>query len=165
MDRFRQMAIAGVFLAAAGAAWAQDKAVPAPGFDADACAKHCQGMAADHEKMRDSHRAMEAKTASAWKEIRAAVDEAKKTRGEKKVAYLESALDRLVSFHETMMAGMPGGGMHPGMGMACCGEMSREGKMRHGAADCCADMQAMADCCAHPGSEKPGDCPMMKKGI
>ena len=91
MDRFRQMAIAGVFLAAAGAAWAQDKAVSAPGFDADACAKHCQGMAASHQKIRESHRAMEAKTASAWKEIRAAVDEAKKARGEKKIARIRTA--------------------------------------------------------------------------
>jgi len=162
VDRLRQMAIASVFLAAAGAAWAQDKTVAAPAFDADACAKHCQGMAADHQKMRDSRRAMEEKTASAWKEIRAAVDEAKKSRGEKKVAALESALDRLVSFHETMMAGTGIGGMHAGMGMAGCGEMTGEGRMRHGSADCCADMRARADCCAHPGSEKPGDCPMIK---
>ena len=166
MTRMRLFSIAAALLVAAGAS-AQDKPAPPRGFDADACAKHCQEMAAQRQKMMDTRKAMADKTAAAWKEIRASVDEAKKARGEKKVAALETALDRLVAFHEQMMGGKPG---MPGMGgmpgMACCGGgMGAGHRMMHGGpggmAGCCGgDMHAMGDCC----SGMPDDCPMMKKG-
>lgn len=154
MIRMRLVSIAAALLVAA-AATAQEKAAPAPGFDADACAKHCKEMAAQRQKMMDTHKAMADKTAAAWKEIRASVDEAKKARGEKKVAALEKALDRLVAFHEQMMGpGMPGMGMmrddHPMMH-----------EMHGGMSGCCGDMHSMAGCCGGDHG-MPDDCPMKK---
>jgi hypothetical protein len=116
------------------------------------------------------------KNAAAWKEIRAAVDDAKKAKGDQKIADLETALDRLVSFHESMMAGMGGpmpgmkgmdcgsamGGDHPmAHGADCCGNMNA---MKHKSPDCCGGKSAMADCCAHEAHGMPDDCPMTKKG-
>jgi hypothetical protein len=139
----------------------------APPMD-DACAKHCQKGMGDHKAMME-------KNAAAWKEIRAAVDDAKQAKGDRKIADLEKALDRLVSFHESMMAGMgPMAGM-PGMdcggpmegdhrmahGAECCGGMQA---MKHASPDCCGGKPAMADCCAHEAHGMPDDCPMMKKG-
>jgi len=169
MIRIKMTILASLILGAA-AAWAQEKR-PAPAPMDDACAKHCQKGAADHKAMME-------KNAAAWKEIRAAVDDAKKAKGDKKIADLETALDRLVSFHESMMAGM--GGPMPGMkGMDCGGAMGADHPMAHGA-DCCGDMHAakpagmdccarggksaMADCCAHGAKGMPDDCPMMKQG-
>lgn len=157
MLRMRLVSAAAALLVAA-AALAQEKAAPPPAFDADACAKHCKEMAERRQKMMDDRKAMSDKTADAWKEIRAAVDQAKKARGEKKVAALETALDRLVAFHEQMMAGKPGmpgmAGMH---GMSCCGGGSADHPMMHGGpggmAGCCGDMH---------GHDMPDDCPMMK---
>lgn len=163
MFRFKTMILASLLLGAA-TAWAQDKTPgPAPMGDADACMKHCREMAAHHQKAASDRKATMEKNAAAWKEIRAAVDTAKKSRGDKKVAALETALDRLVSFHESMMAGMSSGPM-PGMGgMACCGEMGGGRAMAHGM-DCCGGEKAMADCCAHESHGMSDDCPMMKKG-
>ena len=144
----RMTTILAAVLMAAAAARGQDKTGPA-GPDADACMKHCREMAAAHQKMTEERRAMSEKSAAAWKEIRAAVEEAKKARGEKKIAALETALDRLVAFHETMTATMDG---MPGTG--CGGAMGHEHAMHemHG---------AMADCCAHGSGSMP-DCPMHK---
>jgi len=153
MIRMRLVSIAAALLLAATAT-AQEKAAPAPGFDADACAKHCKEMAAERQKMMDTHKAMADKTAAAWKEIRASVDEAKKARGEKKVAALENALDRLVAFHEQMMAG-PG---MPGMGMLRGGHPMMHGGM----SGCCGDMHAMPGCGGGGPHGMPDDCPMKK---
>lgn len=159
MIRLKTTILASLLLGAA-AAWAEDKALaPAP-MSSDACAKHCAEMAARHSKGMADHKAMMEKNAAAWKEIRAAVDDAKKARGDRKIADLETALDRLVSFHESMMAGGP----MPGMGgMDCCGDMHAA---KHGAMDCCggAEKTAMADCCTHDPKRMPADCPMPKKG-
>lgn len=137
-------------LMAAVAAWGQDKGAPAAP-ESDACMKHCREMAAAHRKMADERRAMSEKTTAAWKEIRASVEEAKKARGEKKVAALEMALDRLVAFHETMM-----GSMHGMPGMGCGGAMGDDQAMHgmHGA--------MTADCCAHASGSMSDDCPMHK---
>jgi hypothetical protein len=171
MIRLKTMILASMLLGAA-AAWGQEKS-PAPAPMDDACAKHCQKGMGDHKAMME-------KNAAAWKEIRAAVDDAKKAKGDRKIADLETALDRLVSFHESMMAetgSMPG---MPGMkGMDYCGAMGADHPMAHHA-DCCGDTRAsksagmdccarggksaMADCCAHEAHGMPDDCPMMKKG-
>jgi hypothetical protein len=166
----------GVAILLAGALSAQEKATP--GFNADACAKHCQEMAAQRQKMMDAGKAAAETSAAAWKEIRASVDAAKTARGEKKVAALESALDRLVEFHERMMGGMPGmkGMREAGRpGMACCGaetagqhSLAQDGPGMAGccggAAECCNARLAMADCCAGAREGMPHDCPMMKAG-
>ncbi len=157
MTRMRLFSVTAALLLA-GAVFAQEKAAPPAGFDPDACAKHCREMAAEHQKGMDAHKAMAEKNAAAWKQIRASVEEAKKARGEKKVAALETALDRLVSFHEQMMSGMAEGKM-PGMGGMAGGH-----PMHHGGAGCCGDMHAMADCCMHSAHGMQDDCPMMKKG-
>jgi len=175
MVRLKAMILASLLLGAA-AAWAQDKTPPAAPTAMDACAKHCAEMAGRHSKGMADHKAMMEKNAAAWKEIRAAVDDAKKARGDRKIADLETALDRLVSFHESMMAGGP----MPGMGgMDCCGAPGDDHPMAHGA-DCCGDMRgakhggmaccksgdktAMADCCGPDPKGMPADCPAMKKG-
>ena len=64
--------------------------------------KHCQEMAAAHQKMMDSQKAMKEKHDAAWKEIEADLDTAKKANGEKKVAALESVVEKLVAFHGEM---------------------------------------------------------------
>ena len=114
--------IAFVVAAALGA---DEKAPPAQGFDAPACAKHCQEMAAARQKMMDAHKSMMEKQEAAWKDIQAQLDTAKKARGDKKVSALESVIEKLVAFHESMektMAESPmthAGMMHGGM-MGCC---------------------------------------------
>lgn len=165
MTRFRIFAAFLVLSAAAAAAFAQQgKPAPAPGFDSDACAKHCKEMGAAKQKMMDEHKAMIEKHDAAWKEIHAKLDDAKKARGEKKVAALEAVIEQLVSFHESMMSKMHGG-------MACCEGMDHP--MGHGAMPCCGEMGhpmggmhgqmgGMMDCCA--GQKPMGtDCPMMSK--
>ena len=57
--------------------------------------KHCKEMAAAHQKMMDSQKAMKEKHDAAWKEIEAELDTAKKATGEKKVAALESVVEKL----------------------------------------------------------------------
>lgn len=149
MNRFRMILGILMLLGAVAAIAQNESSAPPPPFDAEACAKHCREMAASRQKMMDEHKAMMDKTAAAWKEIRASVDAAKKARGEKKVAALETALDRLVAFHEERMSQMAGGPMGHGMMMPGCEMMGRG--MGHG-----------MDCCAgHPGM--PADCPMKTK--
>jgi Skp family chaperone for outer membrane proteins len=138
MTRTRVFTLCFVLLAAAAAFAQPEKGAPGPGFDADACAKHCKEMAAAKQKMMDEHKAMMEKHAAAWKEIHAKLDEAKKSRGEKKVAALQSAIEQLLDLHESMMSKMG------------------DGRMGHGM------MGEMMDCCA--GHMPMGmDCPMMKK--
>jgi hypothetical protein len=117
-----------------------------PAFDSDACMKHCKEMAEAHQKMMDSQKAMKEKHEAAWKEIEAQLETAKKARGEKKVAALESAVEKLVAFHSEMQRSMgermPGmmGGMtgHPMGGPGMGHEMG--GMMGHG-------MMGMCPCC------------------
>ena len=117
-----------------------------PAFDSDACLKHCKEMAQAHQKMMDSQKAMKEKRDAAWKEIETQLESAKKARGEKKVAALESAVEKLVAFHGEMQRSMgerkPGmmGGMagHPMGGPGMGHEMG--GMMGHG-------MMGMCPCC------------------
>lgn len=140
MNRFRMILGTLMLLGAVAAIAQNESSAPPPPFDAEACAKHCREMATSRQKMMDEHKAMMDKRTAAWKEIRASVDAARRARGEKKVAALETALDRLVAFHEEMMAQMPASGMM-GMGMG---------------------MSAGMECCAgHHGM--PPDCPMKPK--
>ena len=118
-----------------------------PASESDACMKHCREMAETHQKMMDSQKAMKEKRDAAWKEIEAQLESAKKARGEKKVAALESAVEKLVAFHGEMQRSMgermPGmmGGMadhHPMGGPGMGHEMG--GMMEHG-------MMGMCPCC------------------
>ena len=106
-----------------------------PGFDSDACMKHCREMAEAHQKMMDSQKAMKEKRDEAWKEIEAQLDTAKKARGEKKVAALESAVEKLVAFHgemqRSMGGGMPGMMGGPGMGHEMGGMADHHPGMDH----------------------------------
>jgi Skp family chaperone for outer membrane proteins len=123
---------------------AQQPPAPAPvaaGFDSEACMKHCREMAEAHQKMMDAQKAMKEKRDAAWKEIESELASAKKARGEKKVAALEAAIEKLVAFHAEMqrsmeerpgMMGHPMGG--PGMGHGMGGMMG-QGMM--GMCPCC----------------------------
>jgi hypothetical protein len=132
-----------LLVAGAVAAQAPGPAPAKPGFDSDACMKHCKEMADAHQKMMDSQKAMKEKHDAAWKEIQADLESAKKARGEKKVAALESVVEKLVAFHGEMQRSMgermPGmmGGMagHPMGGPGMGHEMG--GMMGHGMMEGC----------------------------
>jgi Skp family chaperone for outer membrane proteins len=117
-----RISISVLVLTVAAMLGAQEKTPAAAGFDAQACAKHCQEMAAAHQKMMDAQKAMMEKHQAAWKDIQAQLDIAKKARGDKKVAALEAAIEKLVAFHESMQKAMAESPMmmHGGM-MGCCG--------------------------------------------
>jgi len=121
-----RVSISLMALAIATSLGAQEKTPAAPGFDAQTCAKHCQEMAAAHQKMMDDHKAMMEKHEAAWKDIQAQLDVAKKARGDKKVAALETVIEKLLAFHQSMQMAMadspmPRGGMAHGGMMGCCG--------------------------------------------
>jgi len=125
----------------------QDKTPPAGHAEMSDCMKHCQQMASARQKAEETRIAARQKMEATFQEVRAELDTARSARGEKKVAALESALEKLVSFHESMhaemesaMAGGPGrmGHMGMGMGMTCCGAMA-----------------AMEDCPMMKGGSKP----------
>ncbi len=140
-SRFSLVSLA--LLAAAVMAAQTPGSAPKPAMDSDACMKHCQEMAAAHQKMMDSQKAMKAKHDAAWKEIEADLATAKKATGEKKVAALESVVEKLVAFHgemsqagtaHAMMASMDGHGMDCCAGKGGAAMASMSGK----AMDCCA---------------------------
>ena len=119
-------------------AFAQDKS---PSAMADECMKHCRQMAEMRQKAMDEHKAHMEKMDAVFKEVHADLDAARVAKGDKKTAALQAAIEKMVSFHESMrseMAKMPGMGM--GMGHP----------MMMGMGSCCAGMAAM------------NDCPMMK---
>jgi Flp pilus assembly protein TadD len=131
-----------LFVSSAGA---QEKAAPpSPGSMAEECMKHCRQMSDARQKAAEAHKARMEKMDATFKEVRAQLETAKSARGEKKVAALEAALEKLVSFHESMrdqMDAMPQ--MGPGMMMG--GHPM---------------MMGMGSCC--PGMAMMSDCPMMK---
>jgi hypothetical protein len=142
-------------LLVAGAVAAQQP--PAPAFDSEACMKHCKEMAESHQKMVDSQKAAKEKRDAAWKEIETQLDVAKKARGDRKVAALESAIEKLVAFHGEMQRsmgerapGMMGGMMGHPMGSPGMGhEMG--GMMGHGMG------MGMCPCCqSGPPAPAPG---------
>jgi hypothetical protein len=155
MLKFR-FAVSVAALLVAGAALAQDT----PAFDPEACAKNCREMAAAHQKAMDARKAQMEKRQAAWKDIEAQLDAAKKARGDKKVAALEAAIEKLVAFHASAPGPM---GDHPMMGGAMRGP--GQGRMAGGGMGmgCCG--AGMMGCCGGGGmgpGPGPHDCPMMK---
>jgi hypothetical protein len=131
------IAAALVVAAAVAAAADQPAAAPAaPKMDPEACMKHCKEMGEARAKMAAKHDA-------AWKQIEADLATAKKATGEKKVAALESVVEKLVAFHAEMsqagtahaaMASMDGHDMDGCAGKGGAAMASMSGK----AMDCCA---------------------------
>jgi hypothetical protein len=119
-----------------------------PAMDPEACAKHCKEMAAAQQKVAEQRQA-------AWEEIEAQLEVAKNARGDKKVAALESVVERLVAYHASLQAGAAGctemaghgHGAMTGHAAGCCG-----GEVK----SCCGSAGAMG----HAGHE--AHCPMMK---
>ena len=120
-----------------------------PAMDPEACAKHCREMAAAHQKVAAERQA-------AWKEIESQLQAAKSAQGEKKVAALESVVEKLVAYHASMQSG-PGGGPMAGHPMACCaGDANsggRAGMMGHHSDHC----PMMKGASAPPETAKPSN--------
>ena len=102
MSKFRLGVTASLFLFAASAAFSQESAV----FDPEACAKHCREMAAAQTKGAETREALMKQREAAWKEIEAQLQLARTSRGDKKVAALETAIEKLVAYHASTPAGM-----------------------------------------------------------
>ncbi|HYX21686.1 MAG TPA: hypothetical protein VFA98_12650 [Thermoanaerobaculia bacterium] len=107
-------------------------------MNSEACAKHCREMAASQEKAVAERKA-------AWKEIEAQLQTAKNAQGDKKIAALESAVEKLIAYQASTPA-EPSGCPMAGHAMACCGG---DAKSAHGAGTM-----------GHAGHEE--HCPMMK---
>ena len=128
-------------------------AAPAAKMDPDACMKKCKEMRAEHAKMAEAQKAVRAKQDAAWKQIEADLASARTATGEKKVAAMESVLEKLVALHgeirqaegaHGMIAAMDGHGMDccAGKGGTAMASMSgKDGK----AMDCCAGEGHHAD--------------------
>jgi hypothetical protein len=115
----------------------QDSAPPPAMGD---CMKHCQEMAAAKQKAHEAQMAAQEKMDAAFQEVRAELATAKTAKGEKKVAALEAALEKLVAFHDAMHAQMQAAGPG-GMGHGAMGHMG------HGSmGSCCGAMAAVSDC-------------------
>jgi len=84
-----------------------------PAMDPAACARHCREMAASQEKAAAERQA-------AWNEIEAQLQAAKNAPADKKIAALESVLEKLVAYQASTHAG-PAGCPMAGPAMACCG--------------------------------------------
>jgi hypothetical protein len=150
-----RIAVSLAALLVAGAAFAQQQ----PAFDPEACAKHCQEMAAAHQKDIDARKAQMEKRQAAWKEIEAQLDAAKKARGDKKVAALESAIEKLVAFQASAPGPM---GDCPMMGGTMPGHGHGHGPMAGGGMACCSgsgshDCPTMKGSAGPPEAAKPGN--------
>ena len=113
--------------------FAQEKS---PSATADECMKHCKQMAEMRQKAADERKAHVDKMDAVFKQVRADLDTARTSKGDKKTAALQAAIEKLVSFHESMrseMAAMPATGMGHHAMMA-------------GMGSCCGGMAAMSDC-------------------
>jgi hypothetical protein len=149
-----------LLLSAAVAAQQPPPASPdKPAFDADACMRHCREMAETRQKMMEERKAMAEKRDASWNEVKAQVEAARKLRGEKKVAALEAALEKLVAFHESMH-GATGRGPMMGMDHGPKGDMmghpmAGHGMMGHGRmgmCPCCGEHAMMG---ARPSEPAP----------
>ena len=135
-----------------------------PAFDADACAKHCREMAAARSKNVEACTARAQQRDAAWKDIEAQLQLARTSRGDKKVAALESAVQKLVAYNASApgaMADCPMMGGHA-MTSGCCAEHSKSAAAGGGKKDCGAG--AMMDCCgggAHAANNH--HCPMAQE--
>ncbi len=121
-----------------------------PAMDPEACAKHCREMAASREKAAAERQA-------AWKEIEAQLQAAKNAPGEKKIAALESVLEKLVAYQASTHAG-PAGCPMASPAMACCGGDARSahghGMMGHAGHEQCPMMKGTN---APPEAPKPSN--------
>jgi len=162
MPRYRFVALLTLFtFCAASAALSQEP----PAFDADACAKHCREMAAARAKNVEASQARAQQRDAAWKDIEAQLQLARTSRGDKKVAALESAVQKLVAYNASApgaMAAMdcPMMGGHA-MRSGCCAEHMKSAA-GGGMKNCCAG--AMMDCCgggAHAANNH--HCPMTQE--
>lgn len=134
------------FIAAVAGAADQPSAPPAAKMDPEACMKHCKEMGAAHAKLMESQKAARAKQDAAWKQIEAELASVKAATGEKKVAALESVLEKLVALHGEMRQTESAHGMMAAAnasGMDCCAG-------KGGAAMASMSGKAM-DCCAGEG--------------
>jgi hypothetical protein len=142
MSKLRLVVSASLVLLVASAAFSQDSTA----FDPEACAKHCREMAAARAKGAEAREALMKQREAAWKEIEAQLQVARTSRGDKKVAALETVIEKLMAYHASMPAGMAGCPMMGGHTMApgCCAEHTKHGA-GGGTKDCCAG--AMKGCC------------------
>ena len=117
-----------------------------PAFDADACAKHCREMAAARSKNVEACTARAQHRDAALKDIEAQLQLARTSRGDKKVAALESAVQKLVAYNASAPAAMADCPMMGGHAMAsgCCANHMKSAAGA-GMNDCCAG--ATKDCC------------------
>ena len=160
MPRYRFVALLTLFIfCSASIASSQEPSA----FDADACAKHCREMAAARSKNVEACKARAQQRDAAWKDIEAQLQIARTSRGDKKVAALESAVQKLVAYNASApgaMADCPMMGGHA-MTSGCCAEHSKSAA-GGGMKDCCAG--AMMDCCgggAHAANNH--HCPMAQE--
>ena len=136
-----------------------------PAFDADACAKHCREMAAARSKNVEACKARVQQRDVAWKDIEAQLQLARTSRGDKKVAALESAVEKLVAYNAAApgaMAAMDCPMMGDHAMKSACGAEHMKSAAGGGRNDCCAG--AMMDCCgggAHDASSH--HCPMTQE--
>ena len=140
-----------ICLIAAVAGADKPAAAPAAKMDPEACRKHCAEMGAAHAKLTESQKAARAKQDAAWKQIEADLASAKKATGEKKVAALESVLDKLIALHGEMREADTTHGMMAavdGHGMDCCAG-------KGGAAMASMSGKTM-DCCDRDGHHASG---------
>ena len=131
-------------------------AQPGPGFDPEACAKHCREMAAARQKAMDACKARMDERQAAWKEVQAALDAARTARGDKKIAALESAVQKLAALHASEPGAMAGMADCPMMGGPGHGPRHMAGGAMGG---CCAG--ATGHCCGGSPSGHHTRCPMM----
>ena len=134
-----------------------------PASDADACAKHCREMAAARSKNVEACKARVQQRDAAWKDIEAQLQLARTSRGDKKVAALESAVQKLVAYNASAPAAMADCPMMGDHAMKSgCGAGHMKSAAGGGMNDCCAG--AMMDCCgggAHAASSH--HCPMTQE--
>ncbi len=158
MLRYRFVALLTLFVfCVASTALSQEP----PAFDADASAKHCREMAAARAKNVDACKAHVQQRDAAWKEIEAQLQLARTSRGDKKVAALEAAVQKLVAYN----ASAPGASDCPMMGGHVMASAGCAEHMKHrggGMNDCCAG--ATMDCCgASARAANSHRCPMTRE--
>ena len=136
MKKIGIAALLALAVVAVAAVADQPAAAPAaPKMDPEACMKRCK-------EMGEAQARLAAKREAAWKQIEADVVAAKNAKGDKKVAALESAVEKLVALNAEMQAG--GGHVMmasmDGHGMDCCAGKggAAMASMSSKAMDCCA---------------------------
>jgi hypothetical protein len=104
--------------------------------------KHCQQMAAARQKAQEAQQAARNKMDAMFQEVRAALDTASKSKGDKKVAALQTAFEKLVAYHDAMHPQVSAMGEPHPMGMGSCCPGMEEHAMGGG----CCGMASMKEC-------------------